>query len=513
MPNLVVNAGPGTGKTYTATNIPRFLKVVRPEVWLKNKKHTQEQLAIWQWVKNNILPTVVDLKGEPKMPSILYAAYNADMVPEVEPLVPPLKTPFGTEVRTIHGAGYKVLHRKYGYLRMNSNRGIHIVEKITGKNFYQMQDRFKWLSTLRFIEKCKDELLPVTPENCEILKGKYDSLSNMAIHSDIVPQAKQIVKAMGNIDRVLGIEYIDQIWLALYSLPSPVYDIGIIDECQDLSPARLLLVQKLCKNLIFVGDPDQGINAFAGADPMAFDKIRDICNEELPLKESFRNPPNIIDKANALMANRVIPDTHKRTILRGTKKEKGEEKNITMNTIGMYIKPENYGECMIICRTNAPLVGCLLKLLKAQVPAAIVGKSIITTLWNTVKQRNASSIGELSQKLDAYEELSCRSVPEHIQETIKDRIDCIRLVLPLCDEVYEIEALLKKLFKPKPNQSAVSLMTIHKAKGKERDNVFILYPPIESQYAKTPIQKQQEQNLHFVAITRTKKNLYWIYPT
>lgn len=511
MPNLAVNAGPGTGKTYTATRIPKYLRSSKKEIFLKNNQHTEEQIAIWEWVDNNIL-SPLQTDNSNYLPSILYAAYNADMVPEVEPLVPDIKQPFGVDVRTTHGAGAKVLKTKHGYLRINANRGIELVQKITGRNFYQMKDRYNWLATLRYIEKAKDELLPITPENCEVLRAKYDSLANMPIHSELVDQAKKLVPEMGKIDRALGIEYIDQIWLPLYILKHPVYDIGIIDECQDLSPARLLLVQKLCKHLIFVGDPDQAINAFAGADPRAFDKIRDVCQQELPLKISFRNPPNIVNKANALMLNRVIPDSKPRVLLKGLKTEKGIEKNITLNEIGAAIDPAHLGETMIICRYNAPLVKCILKLYKLKIPALILGKSIVKELSNIVKNRKATTLDELEYKLDNYEEMTIRSVPEHIKEVISDKITCIRLVMSLCEDIDDIETTLKQMFQPNPSQKHVTLSTIHKAKGKERNNIFILEPPIESKYASTPDQKQQEQNLHYVAITRTKQNLYWVYP-
>jgi superfamily I DNA/RNA helicase len=511
MPNLAVNAGPGTGKTYTATSIPRYLRSTNREIFLSNNPHTEEQRAIWEYVDSDIIPLIVDSKGERRIPTFLYAAYNADMVPEVEPMVPNVKSPYGVDVRTIHGAGYKVLNKKYGYLKINANRGIHIVEKLTGQNFHQMKDRFLWLSTLRYIEKLKDECLPITPENCEAMRGKYDNLANMPIHDKLVEQGKQIISKMGEIDRMIGIEYIDQVWLAMFVAKSPIYDIGIIDECQDLSPSRLLLVQRLCHHLVFVGDPDQAINAFAGADPHAFDKIRAICHKELPLKISFRNPPNIITKANNLMMNRIIPDKGKRVLLKGTKTTPGIEKNVTFGEL-LTIIHKPLASNLIVCRYNAPLVACALKFFKAQVPCTILGKQLVDSLCYLVKDRKAVNLHDLDQKLDDYEERSCKSVPPHVQDIIRDKIECVRLVMRICEDVEDIPDTLKEMFKVRNKEDHVQLCTLHKSKGKERDNIWILYPPIESHHATSPEQKQQEQNLHYVGITRTKNNLYWIYP-
>ena len=509
MPNLAVNAGPGTGKTYSATSIPKYLRATNKEAFLNNHPNTEEQRAIWEWVEKEI--KVVDSEGKPKIPTFLYAAYNADMVPEVQPMVPPFKQPYGVDVRTIHGAGYKILNSKYGYLKINQNRGTHIVEKITGKNFFQMKDRFQWLSSLRFIEKLKDECLPPTPENFQAMKDKYDGLANMVIHSDSVAQCTEIIKMMGTIDRSIGIEYIDQVWLAMFLCKKPIYDIGIIDEAQDLSPARLLLVQRMCANLIFVGDPDQAINAFAGADPHAFDKIRAICHAELPLKVSFRNPPNIVEKANNLMLKRIIPDKKKRVLLKGIKTEKGEEKQITYNTLLKEL-PDTLSSALIICRYNAPLISCALKLYKEKVPCTILGKSLVTELKNIVNGRKASNLAELDHKLNAYEEFTCKAVPAHIQDVIKDKITCIRQVMSVCEEIEDIPEMLKTMFTPSKDEQHIQLCTIHKSKGKERSHIYILFPPIESHHARTDEQKQQEMNLHYVAITRTKQNLYWVHP-
>lgn len=503
MPNLVIDAGPGAAKTYTVIRIPTYLRATNKDIFLKKNPHTEEQLAIWKWAEEELLPR---FPKEP--PTFLYAAYNADIVAEVQPHAPDPKTKFGVDVRTIHGAGYKAINRKYGYLRLNHNRGTSIVESITGQNFYKLKDRFKWLSTLKFIAHLKEELLAPTPENVAKLKEKYDDLANMAVHDDLCEQAMVIMKKMQVIDRAMGIEYIDQLWLPLFFLTHPIYDIGIIDECQDLSPAKLLLVRKLCRHLIFVGDPNQAINAFAGADPHAFDRIREVCSSELPLRTSFRNPRNIIQSANRLILSPVVGEARKP--IKGVKDFDGEEKKITLSQLPQNL-PDELSQTLIVCRYNAPLIACALKLYKAKIPCTISGKQLPEQLCSIVKQRKAYDLDDLTAKLEKYEDFSCSAVKPHIQEVIRDKIDCIRLVLPECDTIDDVENRIKEMFKVRKDKSHVQLCTIHKSKGKERANVYILFPPIESTYASTPDQLQQEQNLHFVAITRTSQNLYWIH--
>ena len=55
---------------------------------------------------------------------------------------------------------------------------------------------------------------------------------------------------------------------------------------------------------------------------------------------------------------------------------------------------------------------------------------------------------------------------------------------------------------------AVELSTIHKAKGLEADNVYILQPSLmPSKFANKEWEKKTERNLIYVAYTRAKKTL------
>ena len=71
-------------------------------------------------------------------------------------------------------------------------------------------------------------------------------------------------------------------------------------------------------------------------------------------------------------------------------------------------------------------------------------------------------------------------------------------------------AFLERLFSDNEKKGVV-LSTIHKSKGLEADNVFILdVNLIPSKYATTKDQLKQERNLLYVAITRAKNKLIYI---
>jgi superfamily I DNA/RNA helicase len=502
---LVVNAGPGTGKTYTATSLIGYLRSPNKAAFLKNKPHTEEQLAIWEYV-DSIL-SEQDFKAQSAR--ILYGAYNREAVEDVKS-----KLPQKVAAHTLHGAGYQVLLKSSGYIKLNDSRGISLVEKLTGQLFTKNPDRFKWLCALKYIEKLKDELLQPTEENLRLMASKYDSLLSFPIHSQLIPQINQILPLMKTLDRSVGIEYIDQVWLALFMCKEPMYDLAIIDECQDLSPSRLLLSLKLAKNIVFIGDEDQAINAFAGADPESYTKIRAQCNHEMTLKTVFRCPPNIVEKAN-----QISP----RARLKGIKTTPGKVEQAPLSSLPDLVnsrshypsKPDEivpafYKQHLVICRYNAPLVNAALKFLKAGVPAVILGKQLVNSLCYLVEKFKALDLEDLKNKLMDYEDRLAKDAPPHLQEVIYDKGDCIRLAIQQAESVTDVVPLIKKLFLPKKDTPHVTLCTIHKAKGRESEHVYILFPPVPSPRATTVSQKQQEKNLEFVAVTRTLNTLTYI---
>ena len=74
----------------------------------------------------------------------------------------------------------------------------------------------------------------------------------------------------------------------------------------------------------------------------------------------------------------------------------------------------------------------------------------------------------------------------------------------------DLRSKIPEMFTDKTSKG-VTLMTCHKSKGLEAENVFFLNSGlIPSKYAQSPQMLYAERCLYYVAVTRAKKNLVFI---
>lgn len=312
----------------------------------------------------------------------------------------------------------------------------------------------------------------------------------------------------------LTIDFTDMIVLPLfYRHKIDQYKYVFIDECQDLSTAQRELMIEAAKGgrFIAVGDRNQAINGFAGADCSSFDKIASLPNTiELPLSVNYRCGSDIV-----ALAKQIVPQ-----IEAHDGAEKGEIINTWELTRSMFTKPDT----MVLCRCSAPLVGMCCKLLKNGITAVIKGKDIASSLKSLVDGAKTNRIDTLMRYLDKQKEKVLKAVlrergmseaeakesPRYI--AICDKVGCIEELLDNCNSVNELKATIDSLFTEERVKGAVTLSTCHKSKGLEANHVVILMPHKLPLIWKTQKdwQYQQERNLQYVAYTRAKKTLTFV---
>jgi len=180
---------------------------------------------------------------------------------------------------------------------------------------------------------------------------------------------------------------------------------------------------------------------------------------------------------------------------------------------------------MILCRVNAPLVGLCMKYIGEGVRAYVKGRDIGANLINMInktKRRNINdaleSIHKEGKKIIAkiIRKSKCDETEAKTDATYSNFLDKVRAIEVLSEGLQYSDAVCRRIesiFKD-DQKSGICLSSVHKAKGLEADNVFILMPEkFYNKYAmRVEWMAEQETNLVYVAYTRAKHFLGFIAP-
>ena len=218
---------------------------------------------------------------------------------------------------------------------------------------------------------------------------------------------------------------------------------------------------------------------------------------------------------------------------------KGEIIRINKEDIYRFTK----GGDKIVSRYNRWLAPVILDLATHGIPVCIPDKELVENLKKVVTKRakkcpSTRALREGFEKdIRKYQERVSKIVntkvlnEEHKEnlslkeqvETVADsnsKIDNINFVLEILKyyqnrsgntSTLEFQRYLDKLLNTSPSSDCVTLSSVHKAKGLEADNVFVLnegkvcFDPRNS-----PELQQQEKNLSYISLTRAKNKMYLV---
>lgn len=424
------------------------------------------------------------------------------------------KCPPHIEVSTSHSLGLRNIKQAWGYkLRVNQNKIKDILKMFLEENEADEDtiDDFKSNinNTCRIVSLFKNTLLEMNEENFQYICDKYGILLNG--DSELVYQMTQLSLEQSNEDHNT-LDFDDMIFFCVSeNINCRKFDILLVDEAQDLNNMQMKFIQKSIKpsgRIICVGDRFQSIYGFRGADTNAIPNLINILNAKtLPLSISYRCP-----KVNIALINEKFPS------IRIEAKEnaiEGEMININIDKMSDTIKEGD----LAICRNNAPLIRPCFSLIRKGIKAMIKGKEIGVNLSNiifkamSVKKNNISDVRSLLMYLEDYRMKECDKASSLNNlgkvEYINDQIDTIEILCEGEDTIEEVLNKIDNIFK-KDNEGIV-FSTIHKAKGLEADNVYLIQPElIPSSKAIKPEDIQQENNIFFVAYTRNMKKMYLV---
>lgn len=474
--NAVIQASPGAGKTTTA---------------------------------------VASMKLIQKTEKCLFIAFNKSIA---DNLNEKLKGRTNVIARTTHSLGFLMLRRnlgsdievdEYKYRKyVKSNIGLLTTTSGEIKTRQQIEEYIDNITTL--IDFSRFNLAQSEDEINEIA-DKYSipvSFDECAVTRKCLEWGKEHTES---------IDYTDMIWLPVELSLNPIgltYDWVFIDEAQDLSLCSEQLFLKCIKRggrFVAIADENQSINLFAGSSKDAFNFLKTYHNTTLfSLPVSYRCPIKVIN-----FANMFIPAMKAR--------DNAPDGIIVRNC---HVRDIKEGD-MVLCRSKAPLMKLYVKLLRKSVNCYIKGQDIGA---NLIKLLDKVQKEELNSDLEAdgvfvrlYDKLfsernkliQMRGLDYEdatLSSYIMEKYDTIN-TLSILAEKYKTKSELIRHIQDifKEDSLGVCLSTIHKAKGLEADNVYILCnSSMPSKLATYDWEKLQEKNLMYVAYTRAKNLLGFI---
>jgi len=292
------------------------------------------------------------------------------------------------------------------------------------------------------------------------------------------------------------------------------YDFVLVDEAQDLNECQMQLISKVLKRtgrLITVGDRWQSIYGFRGADPAAMDELRDrFSMRRLTLPVTFRCPAAVVRCAQAIADPSIIVAAD--NAAEGIVEDRSEEDYD--RTIA-----ELEADDLVLCRANAPLVGPALQLIAEGRKATIKGKDIGRTLITIIRDLKPRGLRDLATRLDKWLDKELKKAEKDENYTLaalrEDQYDVLTMLIRNTEgnRVEDVTSKIDAIFQE--DVRGVVFSSIHKSKGLEADRVVLLAPELLPHpmacKSTDPVMReqnlQQEKNLHYVAVTRSKDTL------
>ena len=461
--------------------------------------------------------------------STIFVAFNKDIAETLKRKAPP-----GVEVSTLHSYGLKCVTNAFGRLRLDNYRvdGIAVVmypdfprsdktisAAVREERFNMRRDLVKTVSLAKGSLAHTAEQIDAVIDAFEIqsaVNGKRDQF--IADVLEILEKCKELgtqlleIKAARNEpdadmdglnalerDVIAGgtIDFDDMIWLPVaLNLPQRKYDRVLGDEIQDFNKCQIeLMMRALAPNGRFLGfgDPRQAIYRFRGADENAFDNVKErLGATELPLSVCYRCSQAVIREAQKLV----------RGIEAAPGAIEGEVKPVSFGMMEVDARPGDF----ILSRTNAPLVSLCMNFLTEGRRAIIQGRDIGSSLAVFVKKSKAKDVHALRTYVETWSSKECARLAAKGRDTqaVEDKAACVIAISEGADSVEGVISSIEKLFADKNDANCIVLSTTHKAKGLERDRVWML----KSTYRRRP--GVEEDNLAYVATTRARKVLFLV---
>ncbi len=485
-----------------------------------------QQIAFYDWIMHEKGSCVlVAVAGAGKTTTLInalrmmtgdvfFGAYNKAIATELKARVPvnPLAN---IDVSTMHAAGFRFWRRAAPGAQIDNDKCRKIFRKAS-----DVHTHYKPLEpvVLRLVSLAKQAGLGV------LKTANNGAFADLVDHHDlecpefvldgavkrngtdtVISLAKSVMKRSTDSDHEV-IDFDDMIFAPLFHNAKVwEHDWVLIDEAQDTNATRRALALRMLKRggrLVAVGDPHQAIYGFTGADSDALNLIRDAVSAvEMPLTTTFRCPTAVVKFAQQWVSHIQAADSAPAGMLIQGDVEKLAE----------LAKPGD----AVLCRFTAPLIKNVYAFIAKGIPAKVEGREIGAGLKALATRWKTESLTTLQNYLGAYLEVEVGKLRAKEKESkavaLEDKVACLNVLIGRAkekDKKAGVDALLIEIDSLFGDQvkDCVVFSTIHKSKGREWNRVVWLQTG-PSPWARKAWERAQEDNLCYVAATRSKNEL------
>ena len=449
----------------------------------------------------------------PRYKSSIFIAFNKSIVEELKQ-----KLPNNIQCSTIHSLGAKSIFAHFrAKINIFENKTFILSEPFAKKVKFDTKTKDKDSVIYRFniqsiVDFLRGTLTEPTQENIIKICDKYGISPIRSEIEDSIEVFKNLQKYNRSLDSGRGmIDFTDMIYLPVFlDMKLPKYDVVLLDEAQDFSNCQKAFADKITNKggrQIIVGDPRQAIYGFTGSEVLGFNQYEKKENTlKFPLSVCYRCAKSIIEKA--------------REVYTEIEPFEGQIDGEVIYGVDLFDNA-NIGD-LVICRNTKPLIVAYFGFLKVGKKAGIAGRDIEKGLLDLITPMKGFTVEELNLYLvdkleDSKTSLEQRGVkkPESHQSIISlmEKIEVVKVIQDGIKTVNSLIEKTKSIFIEQEQE--IKLMSIHKSKGLEADNVFLIdrfegEKLLPSKHAKDEESLIQEKNLEFVAYTRAKNKLFII---
>jgi len=311
----------------------------------------------------------------------------------------------------------------------------------------------------------------------------------------------------------------------------PAFDSIIIDEAQDLTPLQWQVMERVYdgSNFVYVvGDDDQSIYDFLGADVTHF--LEWPCNQSIQLDITYRLPPNLLDYS-LLMAKRI--KYRKEKAVRSAHKYNGGIYTAQLSE-SMWFNNQKSSELYLV-RNEYMLKQLQDILLRRGIPYSgrrspfmLPAVQNLPTLlhwqnhtlssvdWRILKKHLPDTFvtrieTEFPKVLDLQSDVSVPPLEKIFHRSMFTSESWWEFFLPILHPkvVSGMKLALKSVGLNKMLNPTLELSTIHGAKGKEADRVYVC-GGLTSRLMNLMDTSDNEHRVFYVGITRAKNELFLV---